>query len=156
PRSGHWYFSLKDERAQVSAAMFRNRNHLLRFAPRDGQQVLVRARVTLYVPRGSFQLVVEHMEEAGEGALRARFEALKAQLEAEGLFAQDRKRPLPPWPRQIGVITSPSGAAIRDILHVLQRRAPSIPVLIYPALVQGSEAPTQLRRALDLAVRRNE
>lgn len=156
PRSGHWYFSLKDERAQVNAAMFRNRNALLRFQPRDGQQVLVRARVTLYVPRGGFQLVVEHMEEAGEGALRARFEALKAQLEAEGLFAAERKRPLPSWPRQIGVITSPSGAAIRDILHVLRRRCPSIPVLVYPALVQGSEAPSHLRQALALAVRRDE
>ena len=156
PRSGHWYFSLKDERAQVNAAMFRGRNSLLRFQPRDGQQVLVRARVTLYVPRGSFQLVVEHMEEAGEGALRARFEALKAQLEAEGLFAQERKRPLPPWPRQIGVITSPSGAAIRDILHVLKRRSPWTPVVIYPVPVQGAEAPAALRQALQLAIRRNE
>lgn len=156
PRSGHWYFSLKDERAQVNAAMFRNRNSLLRFQPRDGQQVLVRARVTLYVPRGGFQLVVEHMEEAGEGALRARFEALKAQLEAEELFAAERKRSLPSWPRQIGVITSPSGAAIRDILQVLRRRCPSIPVLVYPALVQGSEAPAHLRQALALAIRRDE
>lgn len=156
PRSGHWYFSLKDERAQVNAAMFRGRNSLLRFQPRDGQQVLVRARVTLYVPRGGFQLVVEHMEEAGEGALRARFEALKAQLEAEGLFAAERKRALPAWPQRIGVITSPSGAAIRDILHVLKRRCPWAPVVIYPAPVQGAEAPEALRRALALAVQRNE
>ncbi|ERS13530.1 exodeoxyribonuclease VII large subunit [Alcanivorax sp. PN-3] len=154
PRSGHWYFSLKDDRAQVNGAMFRNRNQLLRFQPRDGQQVLVRARVTLYVPRGGFQLVVEHMEEAGEGALRAQFEALKAKLEAEGLFTSERKRPLPRWPRRIGVITSPSGAAVRDVVQVLKRRCPGIPVLVYPAAVQGDEAPMQLRRALDLAVRR--
>ncbi|MEA3261690.1 MAG: exodeoxyribonuclease VII large subunit, partial [Pseudomonadota bacterium] len=127
PRSGHIYFSLKDDRAQVNAAMFRNRNSLLRFQPRDGQQILVRARVTVFVPRGGFQIIVEHMEEAGEGALRAQFEALKAKLESEGLFAQERKRPLPAWPRRIGVITSPSGAAIRDVLQVLKRRAPSIP-----------------------------
>lgn len=156
PRSGHIYFSLKDGKAQVGGAMFRNRNRLLRFAPRDGQQVLVRARVTLYVPRGGFQLVVEHMEEAGEGALRARFEALKAQLQGEGLFASERKRPLPAWPRQIGVITSPGGAAVRDILQVLRRRCPSIPVLIFPSLVQGAEAPSRLRQALDLAVRRHD
>ncbi|MAD71429.1 MAG: exodeoxyribonuclease VII large subunit [Alcanivorax sp.] len=156
PRSGHIYFSLKDDRAQVNAAMFRNRNSLLRFQPRDGQQILVRARVTVFVPRGGFQIIVEHMEEAGEGALRAQFEALKAKLESEGLFAQERKRPLPAWPRRIGVITSPSGAAIRDVLQVLKRRAPSIPVLIYPTPVQGAEAPAQIRRALALAIQRNE
>ena len=136
--------------------MFRNRNSLLRFQPRDGQQILVRARVTVFVPRGGFQIIVEHMEEAGEGALRAQFEALKAKLESEGLFAQERKRPLPAWPRRIGVITSPSGAAIRDVLQVLKRRAPSIPVLIYPTPVQGAEAPAQIRRALALAIQRNE
>ena len=156
PRSGHIYFSLKDDRAQVNAAMFRNRNSLLRFQPRDGQQILVRARVTVFVPRGGFQIIVEHMEEAGEGALRAQFEALKAKLESEGLFAQERKRPLPAWPRRIGVITSPSGAAIRDVLQVLKRRAPSIPVVIYPTPVQGAEAPAQIRRALALAIQRNE
>ena len=156
PRSGHIYFSLKDDRAQVNAAMFRNRNSLLRFQPRDGQQILVRARVTVFVPRGGFQIIVEHMEEAGEGALRAQFEALKAKLESEGLFAQERKRPLPAWPRRIGVITSPSGAAIRDVLQVLKRRAPSIPVLIYPTPVQGAEAPAHIRRALALAIQRNE
>ncbi|MBF5058344.1 exodeoxyribonuclease VII large subunit [Alcanivorax sp. 521-1] len=156
PRSGHIYFSLKDDRAQVSGAMFRNRNSRLRFQPRDGQQVLVRARITLYVPRGGFQIIVEHMEEAGEGALRAQFDALKAKMEAEGLFAQERKRPLPAWPRQIGVITSPSGAAIRDILHVLKRRAPSIPVLIFPTPVQGAEAPAQIRAALERATARGD
>ena len=156
PASGHWYFSLKDTRAQINGAMFRNRNRLLDFAPQNGQQVLVRAKITLYVPRGNFQIVVEHMEPAGQGALKAQFDALKAQLQSEGLFAQDRKQALPAWPSQIGVITSPSGAAIRDILQVLQRRCPSIPVVIYPAAVQGADAPAQLRQALGLAVTRNE
>lgn len=156
PASGHWYFSLKDTRAQINGAMFRNRNRLLDFAPQNGQQVLVRAKITLYVPRGNFQIVVEHMEPAGQGALKAQFDALKAQLQSEGLFAQDRKQALPAWPNQIGVITSPSGAAIRDILQVLQRRCPSIPVVIYPAAVQGADAPAQLRQALGLAVTRNE
>lgn len=156
PTSGHWYFSLKDTRAQINGAMFRNRNRLLGFAPQNGQQVLVRAKVTLYVPRGNFQIVVEHMEPAGQGALKAQFDALKAQLQTEGLFAQERKQPLPAWPGQIGVITSPSGAAIRDILQVLKRRCPSIPVVIYPAAVQGADAPAQLRQALALAVARNE
>ncbi len=156
PASGHWYFSLKDSRAQINGAMFRNRNRLLDFNPQNGQQVLVRAKVTLYVPRGNFQIVVEHMEPAGQGALKAQFEALKAQLQAEGLFAQEHKRALPAWPGQIGVITSPSGAAIRDILQVLKRRCPSIPVVIYPAAVQGDDAPGQLCQALDLAVRRDE
>lgn len=156
PASGHLYFSLKDDRAQVSAAMFRGRNSRLRFTPRNGQQVLVRARVTLYAPRGGYQLVVEHMEEAGEGRLRREFEQLKAQLNAEGLFDPASKQALPPQPRQIGVITSASGAALRDILHVLARRCPQVPVLIYPAAVQGKDAPAQLRQALARALSRNE
>lgn len=156
PASGHMYFSLKDSRSQVNAAMFRGNNRRLRFQPRNGQQVLVRARVTLYAPRGNFQLVVEHMEEAGEGALRRQFDALKAKLEAEGLFDPASKRPLPALPAQIGVITSASGAALRDILHVLARRCPQVPVLIYPAAVQGQDAPAQLRRALALANARHE
>lgn len=156
PASGHLYFSLKDDRAQVNAAMFRGRNQLLRFQPRNGLQVLVRARVTLYVPRGSYQLVIEHMEEAGEGRLRQEFERLKALLQQEGLFEPERKRPLPTLPRQIGVITSPSGAALHDILQVLRRRCPQIPVLVYPSAVQGQDAPGQLRAALALANARNE
>ncbi len=156
PASGHWYFSLKDNRAQISGAMFRNRNRLVDFQPQNGEQVLVRAKVTLYVPRGNFQIVVEHMEPAGQGALKAQFDALKAQLQAEGLFAQENKQSLPAWPSQIGVITSPSGAAIRDILQVLKRRCPSIPVVIYPAAVQGADAPAQLHQALQLAITRNE
>lgn len=156
PSSGHLYFSLKDEQAQISGAMFRGSARTLRFAPKDGMQVLVRARVTLYVPRGGFQLVVEHMEEAGEGRLRREFEQLREKLRLEGLFEDSRKQSLPAFPRCIGVISSPSGAAVHDILTVLKRRCPSIPVLIYPSAVQGKEAPAQLRAALELANLRDE
>ena len=154
--SGHWYFSLKDEGAQVRCAMFRAANQRVRTPIRSGLQVRVRARVGLYEPRGEFQLVVEQMEEAGEGALRRRFEELKAKLAAEGLFDAARKRPLPRLPRRIGVITSPSGAAVRDILKVLARRFPAIPVLIYPAAVQGAAAAAELTAALELATSRAE
>jgi exodeoxyribonuclease VII large subunit len=156
PSSGHWYFSLKDANAQVRCAMFRQRNMLCSFAPRDGQKVLVRARIGLYEPRGEFQLIVEHMEDAGLGALKRQFEELAAKLKAEGLFAAERKRPLPSLPRRIGVITSPSGAAVRDILHVLARRFPAVAVMIYPAAVQGAQAPAELLAALALAARRAE
>src|ERR1700684_4662331 len=121
PSSGHWYFSLKDANAQVRCAMFRQRNMLCAFTARDGQKVLVRARIGLYEPRGEFQLIVEHMEDAGLGALKRQFEELAARLSQEGLFAADRKRPLPGLPRRIGIITSPTGAAVRDILHEIGR-----------------------------------
>src|ERR1039457_299131 len=140
PSSGHWYFSLKDAAAQGRCAMFRQRNMLSAITPRDGQKVLVRARIGLYEPRGEYQLIVDHIEDAGLGALRRQFEELAAKLAAEGLFAAERKRPLPRLPRRIGVITSPTGAAIRDILQVLARRFPAIPVLIYPVPVQGTDA----------------
>jgi exodeoxyribonuclease VII large subunit len=156
PRSGHLYFSLKDGQAQIRCALFRNRRNLLRFVPRDGEQVLARARVTLYEPRGDCQLVIEHMEPAGAGSLRAAFEALKARLQAEGLFDTARKRPLPAWPQRIGVITSPSGAALRDILHVLKRRYPVAEVILYPSTVQGADAATELRQALAIALARAE
>jgi exodeoxyribonuclease VII large subunit len=156
PSSGHWYFSLKDSQAQVRAAMFRNRNQLLRFKPADGLQVLVRARISLYEARGEYQLIVEHMEEAGAGALQRAFEALKARLAAEGLFATEHKQPLPVLPRRIGVITSPTGAAIRDILSVLARRFPSIPVVLYPVPVQGEGAGARIAAALQTAGRRAE
>ncbi len=156
PASGHWYFTLKDAKAQVAAAMFRGRNRQCSFQIDNGCQVLVRARVTLYAPRGTFQLVVDHMEHAGEGALRQQLEILRTRLAAEGLFATERKRPLPLLPRQIGVITSAAGAAIRDVLKVLQRRCPNIPVLIYPSPVQGREAPGKLVEALNLANARRE
>ena len=117
--------------------MFRTRSMLVRFPVRDGMQVLARGRVSLYEARGEFQVVIEHLEEAGEGALRRRFEELKQKLQVEGLFESAHKTPPPTLPRRIGVITSPSGAALRDILHVLRRRFPAIPVLIYPVSVQG-------------------
>ena len=156
PASGHWYFSLKDEAAQVRCAMFRQRNLLVRFPVRDGARVLARGRVGLYEPRGEFQVVLEHLEEAGEGLLRRRFEELKSRLAAEGLFDTRHKQPLPALPRRIGVITSPTGAAIRDILHVLARRFPAIPVLLYPVAVQGAAAPREIEQALLLAARRRD
>lgn len=156
PRSGHLYFTIKDEFAQVRAAMFRMNASRLRFAPREGMQVLMRARVGLYEQRGDYQLIIEHMEEAGDGALRRAFEALKQRLDAEGLFATERKRPLPVLARQIGVVTSPSGAAIHDILTVLQRRFAAIPVVIYPVPVQGEGAAEQIAEAIRLAGERNE
>lgn len=156
PRSGHIYFSLKDEFAQVRCAMFRMRATNIRFSPRDGMQVLARVKVGLYEPRGDFQLVVDHMEEAGDGALRRAFELLKQKLEQEGLFDESRKRPLPAMPGQIGVVTSPSGAAIRDILSVLKRRFPAIPVVIYPVAVQGEGAGNEIAQMIRLAGRRKE
>jgi exodeoxyribonuclease VII large subunit len=154
PSSGHWYFSLKDTGAQLRCAMFRQRNMLSNMSPRDGQQVLVRGRISLYEPRGDYQLIVDHMEDAGQGALKREFDRLKAKLAAEGLFATERKRPVPPLPKRIGVITSPTGAAIRDILHVLQRRFPAIAVLIYPVPVQGAQAAPEIIAALQTAAAR--
>ena len=156
PSSGHWYFSLKDAGAQVRCAMFRQRNMSCAFTARDGQKVLVRARIGLYEPRGEFQLIVEHMEDTGLGALRRRFEELAAALAAEGLFAPERKRPLPALPKRIGVVTSPTGAALRDILHVLARRFPAVPVLIYPVAVQGAQAAAEIVAAIQLAGKRAE
>ncbi|HEY2782043.1 MAG TPA: exodeoxyribonuclease VII large subunit [Steroidobacteraceae bacterium] len=156
PSSGHWYFSLKDATAQVRCCMFRQRNMLCAFAARDGQKVLVRARIGLYEPRGEFQLVIDHMEDAGLGALKRQFEELSAKLAAEGLFAPERKRALPMIPKRIGVITSPTGAAIRDILHVLARRFAAVPVLIYPVAVQGAAAAAEITAAMRAAGRRAE
>jgi len=156
PSSGHIYFSLKDANAQVRCAMFRQSTRRLGFEPDNGLQVLVRARVGLYEPRGEYQLVVEHMEPAGAGALRQRFEALKAKLAAEGLFDQERKRPLPRIPSRIGVITSPTGAALRDVLIALRRRLPAVEVLIYPTSVQGEKAAPEIVAALTRASKRQE
>jgi exodeoxyribonuclease VII large subunit len=156
PSSGHWYFSLKDGEAQLRCCMYRQRNVLARFTPREGQMLLARGRVSLYEPRGEFQLQIDHLEDAGLGALQRAFDELKRKLEVEGLFAPERKRPLPTAPRVIGVITSPSGAAIRDILHILARRFPSARVLIHPVPVQGDAAPRAIARALDLASARAE
>nr|WP_111640930.1 exodeoxyribonuclease VII large subunit [Marinimicrobium alkaliphilum] len=151
PSSGHWYFTLKDDQAQVRCAMFRNRNQQVRFRPGHGQQVLVRARAGLYEGRGEYQLVVEHMEEAGYGALQRAFEALKHSLAEEGLFAPERKRPLPSLPRHVALITSPTGAVIRDMLTVFKRRFPGIPLTVIPVAVQGKEAAPQIVKALTLA-----
>jgi exodeoxyribonuclease VII large subunit len=156
PSSGHWYFSLKDAQAQVRCCMFRQRNMLAAFTAKDGQKVLVRARIGMYEPRGEFQLIVDHMEDAGQGALKRQFEELAARLAQEGLFAQERKRPLPPLPKRIGVITSPSGAAIRDILHILARRFAAVPVMIYPVAVQGATAHQEIIGAIATAGRRAE
>ncbi len=151
--SGHLYFSLKDERAQIDCAMFQGNARQLPFRPGNGLQVQARGRLSLYEARGRFQLIVDQMEEAGEGRLRAAFEALKARLEQEGLFSQDAKQALPAYPRRIGVVTSPSGAVIRDILHVLQRRWPLASVRLYPVPVQGEEAPGAICKALEAANR---
>jgi exodeoxyribonuclease VII large subunit len=148
PASGHLYFTLKDPHAQVRAAMFRNRNRHLGFAPKAGLQVLARARVSLYEARGDYQLIVEHMEEAGEGALRRAFEELKNRLAAEGLFDAERKRQPPAYPHSLGVITSPTGAALRDVLSVLARRFPALPVYVYPVSVQGAGAAPSIVAAL--------
>jgi exodeoxyribonuclease VII large subunit len=156
PSSGHWYFCLKDANAQVRCAMFRQRNMLCTFTARDGQKVMVRARIGLYEPRGEFQLIVDHLEDAGLGALQRQFEELRTRLAAEGLFSVDRKRPLPTLPKRIGVITSPTGAAVRDILHVLARRFPAAGVLIYPVAVQGAQAAAEIVAALKTAAARNE
>ncbi len=156
PSSGHLYFSLKDRDAQVRCAMFKMRNQLLPFTPSNGMQVLVRARVGLYEPRGDFQLVVEHMEEAGDGLLRRAFEELKKRLDSEGLFDPAHKKPLPRLPQHIGVITSPTGAAIRDILSILRRRFPTIPVLVYPVPVQGATAAGEIARMIRLAGQRRD
>lgn len=153
PSSGHWYFTLKDNDAQVRCAMFRNRNMTVRFKPQQGQHVLIRARVSLYEGRGDYQIIAEHMEEAGAGALQRAFDELKLKLANEGLFDPQFKKPLPPLPKHIAVITSPTGAAIRDILNVLERRFPSIPVTVIPVAVQGKEAAPQIVKAIALANR---
>jgi exodeoxyribonuclease VII large subunit len=148
PASGHWYLSLKDKSAQVRCAMFRNANQRVKFKPRNGMQVLVRCKPGLYEDRGDYQLIIEHMEEAGFGALQRQFEQLKAKLSAEGLFDADNKRPIPTSITHIGVITSTTGAAVKDILSVLKRRFPAIKVSLFPTAVQGEEAPAQIVSAL--------
>lgn len=148
PASGHIYFTLKDANAQVRCAMFRMAAARLRFRPTDGMHVLMRAKVGLYEARGEFQLVADHMEPAGEGALQREFEQLKARLGAEGLFDAERKRPLPDFPKRIGVITSPSGAAVRDVLSVMGRRFPLAEVDVLPVPVQGREAPPAIAAML--------
>ena len=154
--SGHWYFTLKDNKAQVRAAMFKNTNRIVKHRPKEGDKVLVRASVGLYEARGDYQLVIEHMEQDGEGALKQAFEALKAKLLNEGLFDSSIKKPLPHPINRIGVITSASGAALHDVLSVLKRRSPQTDVIVYPSMVQGESAPAQLIQALKTANTRNE
>jgi exodeoxyribonuclease VII large subunit len=153
PGSGHWYFSLKDDDAQVRCAMFRNRNQRVKFKPKNGDAIRLRCRVSLYEGRGEFQLIVEHMEHAGAGALQAAFEKLKAKLLAEGLFNPENKKPLPQSVSHLGVITSPTGAAIHDILTVLRRRCPAIAVSIIPVAVQGDGAAREIAAAISNANR---
>lgn len=156
PSSGHWYFTLKDDGAQVRCAMFRNSNRRVTFRPQNGQQVLVRATITLYEPRGDYQLIAESMQPAGDGLLQQQFEQLKMRLAAEGLFEQMHKQPLPDPAQQVGVITSSTGAALHDVLRVLHRRDPSLPVIIYPTPVQGQDAPAAIVRAIEVANQRAE
>ncbi len=151
PSSGHLYFTLKDSRAQVRCAMFKPKSTWLKFIPREGMKVLARGRLTLYEARGEYQMVMDHMEEAGEGALRRAFEQLKARLQAEGLFEQARKRALPPYPARIGIITSPSGAAVRDVVSVLARRFPLVQAEVLPVQVQGNAAAGQITAMLQRA-----
>ncbi|HKL48895.1 MAG TPA: exodeoxyribonuclease VII large subunit, partial [Desulfuromonadales bacterium] len=140
PASGHWYFTLKDETAQMRAVMFRTQNRLLPFRPESGMKVLCRGRMSVYLQRGEVQLVLEGMEPSGLGSLQLAFEQLRKRLDAEGLFAPEHKRPLPPFPATVGVVTSATGAAIHDILNVLRRRSAGVRVLIRPVKVQGEGA----------------
>ena len=154
--SGHWYFTLKDNKAQVRAAMFKGSNRYVKQRPKEGDKVLVRASVGLYEPRGDYQLVIEHLEADGDGALKQAFEALKLKLQRDGLFDADAKRPVPQVINKIGVVTSSAGAALHDVLTVLKRRSPATEVIIYPTLVQGEQAPAQIIHALETAYHRDE
>jgi len=156
PASGHMYLTLKDIHSQVRCAMFKNKNRLLKFEPENGVEVLVRANVSLYEGRGEFQLIIEYMELAGEGGLQRAYEELKQKLFKEGLFEEEHKQPLPNMPRTIGVITSPTGAAIRDILSVLKRRYPAGNIIVYPVVVQGEGSAEQITTMLRTAEKRNE
>ncbi len=156
PQSGHWYFSLKDTTAQIRCAMFKPQNRRLAFTPQDGMHLLVKGRVSLYEGRGDFQLLVEHLEEAGIGKLQKEFELLKKRLSEAGLFDTAHKKPLPIIPHCMGIITSPTGAAVQDILHVLKRRFPCVPIIIYPTLVQGELAATNIASAIQIANQRKE
>lgn len=151
PASGHLYFSLKDAKAQVRCAMFRNYAMRIRLQPENGKKVLVLARISVYEPRGDYQLIVEHMEDAGEGALQRGYEQLKQKLAAKGWFDEEHKQDFPAYPKHIGIISSPSGAAVRDVLNILKRRCPQIPVTLYPVAVQGEQSVPQLIQAIKQA-----
>ncbi len=156
PASGHWYFSLKDQSAQIRVAMFKSKNNRVAFTAANGQQVLIKASVSLYEARGEFQVIAEHMEEAGTGKLMREFEALKAKLKTEGLFDTTFKQNIPRYPKKIGIITSPTGAAVKDALSVLKRRCPATEIIIYPCVVQGETAANSIIQALGHALTRNE
>ena len=156
PVSGHWYFTLKDAQAQVKCAMFRGNNRTVSFTPANGHQVLVRARLSLYAPRGDYQIIIENMQAEGEGRLKQEFENLKNRLAEEGLFASHLKKSLPSHPQRVGIITSQTGAALHDILNILKRRDPHLPVVIYPTQVQGKDAPFQIAQAIGRANIRKE
>ncbi|KJF82967.1 exodeoxyribonuclease VII large subunit [Photobacterium angustum] len=156
PVSGHWYFTLKDSRAQVKCAMFKGNNRHVTFKPANGNQVLVKARLSLYEPRGDYQLIIESMQPEGDGRLQQQFEQLKISLAAEGLFAQSLKQTLPEQPKRVGIITSKTGAALHDILQVLQRRDPSLPIVIYPTMVQGEGSAISIAQAIGRANARQE
>ncbi|MFK5892784.1 MAG: exodeoxyribonuclease VII large subunit [Pseudomonadota bacterium] len=149
--SGHWYFTLKDSKSQIRCAMFKFKNSTIKFKPENGMQVTLRAKITIYEPRGDYQLICEHMELAGDGQLLREFELLKQKLTKQGLFNDLHKQTLPEFPKTVGIISSPDGAAVHDILHVLKRRSPSVKVILYSSQVQGKNAPEQLRKALSLA-----
>ncbi|WP_024871054.1 exodeoxyribonuclease VII large subunit [Tolumonas lignilytica] len=154
--SGHWYFTLKDQQAQIKAAMFKGQNRRVSFRPQNGQQILVQGQLSLYEARGDYQLIVEKMQPAGDGLLQMKLEALKTKLSAEGVFDSQRKRALPTQPKQVGIITSPTGAAVHDMLTILARRDPALPVILYPSAVQGESAAPALIKALETAWQRNE
>jgi exodeoxyribonuclease VII large subunit len=154
--SGHWYFTLKDDRAQVKSAMFKGANRKVQLKPKEGDKVLVKANISLYEPRGDYQIIVEHMEPEGEGQLKQQFEKLKLRLASEGLFAQEYKKAIPTTVLKVGIITSATGAALHDILTVLQRRNPAIEVVIYPSQVQGDSAVSLICAAITQANLRNE
>ncbi|NQZ01537.1 MAG: exodeoxyribonuclease VII large subunit [Bdellovibrionales bacterium] len=151
--SGHWYFSLKDSKAQVAAVMFRGHNSRMKFMPENGTEVLVRGRITVYEPRGNYQVFCESIEPVGAGALQKQFEQLKTKLKSEGLFDASQKKPLPRLPKKIAVVTSPTGAAIRDILNVLERRFRGLEVLVVPTIVQGASAAPKICQALGKALK---
>lgn len=153
--SGHFYFSLKDNKAQISAIMFRGHNTKLKFKPHDGLEVIVRGRITVYEPRGTYQIVCESMEPVGAGALQKQFEQLKEKLKLEGLFDSSRKKAIPTYPKTVAVVTSPTGAAIQDILNIMQRRAPNVQIVLVPALVQGAAAASDLRESFSKAEKLN-
>ena len=156
PASGHFYFSLKDSQAQIRCAMFRGRNQFIDFQPENGHAVVVRGKLGLYAARGDFQLIVEHMEPAGTGKLQAAFEKTKQTLSAQGWFDNDAKRPLPSAPQSIGIVTSPTGAALQDVLQVLKRRYPQAPIILYPTMTQGAQAAPEIVKAIKRADRRRE